>query len=375
MYSPRLVTSSYGLTLQYLLIHKWNELGCPAKIICYESSKMESNLPDAWKDEVIYEDSESPRITKDDIVIYPEVIQNNPLHASKVVRFLYNKPIVLTGLSVQYGKTDYIVSYSNYIDPAIPQLFYLKDERVLFDKLRKREKKDQIAVYFGKTNFQNLSETIKYFKEISHSLPKRMFFITRGYPDSHEEMLKILADSKLLVSFDGMTNTNYEATLLGTPALILDNSLCIDPAKFNIPQNGFLYDYRDLPKKMETINGEYQKYCSYLERQDAVLEHGLREIFLHFQRIETDEDYREKIAKRNKEKIEQDRVIWSTSRKITFSNIDKIEQIPNDFFCYMVFSLKIKFIFKKSIYYCKVILKKIGVFDILKRWYLKIKGN
>jgi hypothetical protein len=63
------------------------------------------------------------------IVIYPEVVQGNPLQAAQVVRWLLNKPGRLTG-SYNFGPDEMFFAYSGYADDppltgGAPRLFTL----------------------------------------------------------------------------------------------------------------------------------------------------------------------------------------------------------------------------------------------------------
>jgi hypothetical protein len=59
-----------------------------------------------------------PQLLDRSMVIYPEVIANNPLRASNVVRYLLNKPGFFTGIGVEsYGDRDYFLHFADEFRP------------------------------------------------------------------------------------------------------------------------------------------------------------------------------------------------------------------------------------------------------------------
>ena len=57
----------------------------------------------------------------DTIVVYPEIVNGNPLGAPKVVRWILNSPGALAGDENTYGKGDHYYMFANYFKVKYPE--------------------------------------------------------------------------------------------------------------------------------------------------------------------------------------------------------------------------------------------------------------
>jgi hypothetical protein len=171
----------------------------------------------------------------DCVVVYPEAITNNPLESSMVARYLMAKPYILNGAGIEYGEDDFIFSYSNSINADLDQYNLINPFLLELTKYKCKKKKGKISIYYGKcrleAKFKNISNIIKNAEEI--------YVITRTFPHSKEELYRNLAESQLLISLDPLTNILYEATILGTPVLTLDDIFDSSYTNYNYELFGF----------------------------------------------------------------------------------------------------------------------------------------
>lgn len=370
-YLQRYVANSNGISLLYDLVEKLSSMGKNAKVLCYQHRLLDVMIPVSLHEYIIYLDEQHVIITDSDIVFYIETTDGNPLKAKHVVRYLLNRPLVLTSHPVQYEPTDYLLSYSNYVDTSLPQLCYMKDERAIFEKYRTCKKKGTV-LYFGKTNPDLLSKEIAVFHSLEGKFPKPIRIIVREYPKDHLTTLEWLAKAELLVSFDGMTNMNYEATLLDTPAFVLDDSYHLQDIPFNVPQPGIFYQYQALSKAMALVKGSYPAYVKFLETQNALAFESIEKIENHFEKMDTDSQYREANKKRNEAKSLSDVQQWKGMNHVTYYNINTITQVPKDFYRYADKGLKkTQNGFALSL---KEVLKHLGLFHVAKKVYYNWKN-
>ena len=160
-FSPPYSFVSNGSKLGYALVNQLSEAGFSAYAVCWEPETHKNCLPEKYK-KITYEFNDfihgKIALHKNDIVIYPEIITDNPLQAKNVVRYLLNRPWFLSNQSIQYSDTDLLIAYSKLVDKDLPQMFLFLDERELFTKIREEHTKTQktVSIYFGKVNLYEL---------------------------------------------------------------------------------------------------------------------------------------------------------------------------------------------------------------------------
>lgn len=171
------------------------------------------------------------------LVIYPDDIGGNPLHAKYVARYMLASPFTLNqDLNIPSLK-DFIFCYSNLISNKMPQVNYLGNSKASSFPIHKVKKRNKVVIYYGKlrivNSFQGVYKIIKKFDEI--------FIMTRYNPLNQDDVFLHIAESKLFISLDPLTNLAYEANLLGTPSVFIDDLYAKEYKNYNYPIYGF-YD-------------------------------------------------------------------------------------------------------------------------------------
>lgn len=329
-YAPFYNPKSNGIAIFYELIRILNHAGIEAKVLCYENEMYNFEIPDEIKPYYVSKAAMPSSVADDDIVIYPETVKENVLKAKNVVYWLLNKPGVLTGESISYQPEYVFVSYSTLVHEGLPQLFIMKDERLLFDKLRSECEKNEksVSVYFGKVNKENICEKNKQLEEIlKHYDDIRI--ITRMSPGDRENTLKTIAQSDLLISYDALTNLNYEATLLGTPVLIMNDFYNIKNTDYNAGKFGCAFDEKEIQLARGTVEQAYVEYCRILEKQDNAVVEVVNGLVNQLKRIKNDpQTLLENVAVN--EKIMVDFKNFEEKINGPFSNINFPYEIPNE---------------------------------------------
>jgi hypothetical protein len=200
VYAPSYTDKSAGAWVLHFLCDQLNKIGYQAKIFIYEPSQIvnpQFNTPIGY--------------IEGSVVIYPEIIVNNPLNATKVVRYLLNKEGALQKKMINWGKTDYPLAFSKAFRGDCETLFYFpSDLSIFYDNGTKRT---QNAFYIGK-GFLN------------GDCPKLdCFEITRTFPSTKQELADVLRRSKILFSYDACSGTNIDAALCGCLPYFLQKPL------------------------------------------------------------------------------------------------------------------------------------------------------
>ena len=142
------------------------------------------------------------------IVIYPEVITNNPLNASKVVRYLLNKEAAIDGKPIEWGINDFPLTYSKLYKDDCDVLFYpIVDLEAVINK---NETRQYNSFYIGKGSKYAVCPPLPDCQEIT-------------IQTAREEYLDILNKSKILFTYDTLTSINLDAALCGAiPYFLLE---------------------------------------------------------------------------------------------------------------------------------------------------------
>lgn len=305
---------SFGIVCQYEFVRVLNKNGIPARFFCSEGRDPAFPIPDEYLAFTTYGSPGKLTLAPDDIAVYPETIPDNPLHAKRVIRWLLNRPYSLTSEGIKYGSRDQIFAYSKYVNPDLPQMFYLPDEREMFAEIRKNGKHDRktVAMYFGKTHLDVLKDRKEEIAGILSEYENRQV-ITRMSPENRRDALRLIADSDMLLSFDPFSNMNFEANILGVPVLIFEDAYGIKDREFNIPLRGFAYSVNELEEKKTQIEQVFRDYCTGIENQEKNIVENVRTAIRAFEAMESDPALEEENRERNK-KIEEDDLLQYQSR-------------------------------------------------------------
>jgi hypothetical protein len=174
------------------------------------------------------------------VCILPDAI---PFELSKKLNFrwrvwyLLNRPSFLTKQPLFYYENDIFISYSKLVSVFDYQFFLnspIPEVENIISALKEKKirKKNQIIVYWGKSRSRNF-KVLFLLKILSLGFTK-IIPINRRYPVDKKQLYTLISESRLLISFDPLTNLNYEANLCRTPCLIADNYMQIDYRKYNI---------------------------------------------------------------------------------------------------------------------------------------------
>lgn len=134
----------------------------------------------------------------DAIVIYPEVITNNPLNAKKVVRYLLNKEAAIDGKPIEWNANDFPMAYSKLYKDCDTLFYPIADT----DTVNRNESRKYNSYYVGKGSKYAICPPLPGCQEITTSTLR-------------EQFIDILNKSKILFTYDTLTSTNLDAALCG----------------------------------------------------------------------------------------------------------------------------------------------------------------
>lgn len=287
---------SNGLRLAYEIVFYLDKYGYDARCVIDADDLDIDDYPSRYRAFLIGRNALN--LDDEDIVIYSEIIHGNPLNAKRVIRHIMNRIGAFSFERYSFGPADFCVTYNSAIDSMLPVFYCQKDEIQLFENIRSSEsqsgKKKAVSIYFGKVRYEKLAGYSPLVRDIC-SRYEKVNIITRKVPADREEMLCIVRDSDFLISFDALTNLNYESTLVGTPVLLLDDYFCIRN-EIEINHYGFAFDVSELDKAYGSLEYAWEEYIGIIKNQGKDFHKIIDAAVAHFTKIASDTDYAERYA-------------------------------------------------------------------------------
>jgi len=142
----------------------------------------------------------------DDILIYPEVVVGNPLHAKNVVRYVLNREGILTGNKMNAGENDFIFawpklyypsSHANLLKFSIPSFFNDLDTKFALER-------NIDCTYIGKGSIYKNCPIIPNTLEIN-----------KHNPINKPALADLLRNTRFLYTYDTLTSIINESILCG----------------------------------------------------------------------------------------------------------------------------------------------------------------
>lgn len=253
----------------------------------------------------------------------PDILPEIPcLHR---IWYLMNKPWLLTGLPTNYRPQDAVVSYSGLVSKTHFNVFFNR-KFTDFDPASREHheaianKRDLILIYTGKSRAMHIDKQIA---SLIRTTRAEVVCIHRHFPSERSQLYQLLRSARLLISFDPLTNLNYEATLCGTPCYIPDNYMGINYADYNIPLHGMFEDSNRLVQFYQSgIPADLQKeifavyhtsISNHPETASSLVSY-CQHWFSMVQRGQTDSDIQSLLEHHNQLRLENDLLYFKTCK-------------------------------------------------------------
>jgi len=250
--APGYTEKSWGVRTLHQLCHLLNTMDVPASVVCLRRTATRPgwNTPLAQAHHL-----------REGIVIYPEVVAGNFLGATRVVRWLLNRPGYINGVVPRYGPDDYLVAWSRIIDDTLPILNLQTWNDGLFHPHDLPPKHGELFWVGKGSGAARLP-----------ALEERAVEVTRQWPRTHPELADLLRRSCTLYSYDTLSGVNYEATLCGALCVIIPNGPYQreDIAKGELGMNGIAWGTapEEIERARSTLPDAWPRYLSVVARQN-----------------------------------------------------------------------------------------------------------
>jgi len=201
-----------GIKMLHFLCHKLNERGYKAYMPCgYTNPEFNTPLASNLDQEHLRD------LQHNGIIVYPDIVPNNPCRFTNCAKWwvgiTLETPINQIGFSFsdmhqEFFQTKYNLSF-----------VYIED----FFKEPEIENRYTSCAYVGKGRILEKivpeigSADVNPFDTINSDCVR----ITNGYPQTRQEVAKLLQSSKCFYSYDNLTIMNTEARMCGTPVILM----------------------------------------------------------------------------------------------------------------------------------------------------------
>lgn len=240
---------SAGQRVLYQLRAALAQYGFDAKIFCYGKRV---------GDDAIFVNSLKDYDKNEDIIVYTEIIDGNPLGFKNVVRYILQDP-KFWGMSDAFDKREMLFAFDDICYKNVPYLRFDTIDRNLFYNAHTPKDVNCYFVY-KRGKFREVPE-IEGWTEIN-----------MHWPESREELAKLLQRTEYLYSYDDRSSILPEAELCGAKVKIITDDDIIDYTRgdeFNTDkleqQLRFFINETQNMKTSQNINKEgYYSYFDYL---------------------------------------------------------------------------------------------------------------
>lgn len=214
-----------------------------------------STFPDSAADVLLWEfGTPVPNlIDGDEMVIYPEIINDNPLGATHVTRWILYKEGILSK-PIEYGKRDLIFQWGQFHRPL---------KKKSLGVLRVRWTRTDIFRDFGQTRNQWFAHIVrkgnfkKPYEWKTRRHPPKSQFLDKILTTGLEEAAATFNNIRIVVCYDSESNWAYCAALCGCIVVIVPTRGISRKdywKNFPIAKNGIAYGWGDLLRAFRTKN-------------------------------------------------------------------------------------------------------------------------
>ncbi|HEY3755083.1 MAG TPA: hypothetical protein VGL42_02930 [Opitutaceae bacterium] len=218
--TPPYVGNSFGIKTLHHLAHALNEVGHQARILfmAIDGAGKQSfgfmGRPGGTNPEF-----NTPELASGDgfagtdcIVVYPEIVPDNPIGATRVVRYFLNVDGKVAGQKIALGPNDFELTFHQHFRPEAHFVLSNTGFHPAFHAANTRPAAQRMldVTYIGKGD--------KYVKV---GTIKDTLLITRNWPADQAQLALLLRQTRFFYTWDANSSINVEAVLCGAVPFFL----------------------------------------------------------------------------------------------------------------------------------------------------------
>jgi len=217
--TPGYVGNSFGIKTLHYLAHTLNEEGFTARLMFMTDDGRGKQRFGYAGPEATNPAFNTPPMTaadgvgdETDIVVYPEIVSNNPLNARNVVRYFLNADGRITGRKIALGPRDFRLAFHRMFRADAHLVLGNAEFNPAFQMGNARPISERTLdlTYVGKGD--------RYGKV---SVIRNSVLITRVWPPDQNQLAQLLRHTRFFYTWDSVTSLNVEAILCGAMPVFL----------------------------------------------------------------------------------------------------------------------------------------------------------
>lgn len=224
--APQYVEIIAGFRVLWKLAASLRERGYDAKVVLYNDISKVFFTGDGqspWGIETI----DAKDIDKDGVVVYPEIVDGNPLGVKTVARILLNKVNTFHKANIDSSEIRFAFTKAFLMDDMTERdVFYIPTVETDLFKSDGSEDRTNKLVYFGK------SATMRWNSELiekTKHLWADAIEIKRGpqdrFPNTREKLAELMRSGYILYTYDDTTAIIMEAAMCGCPVIVMTDRI------------------------------------------------------------------------------------------------------------------------------------------------------
>jgi hypothetical protein len=273
IYAPSYAQTSMGIKILHHLCHYLNLKGYPAFLFDFSrliKFKVNPQLISPILNENVINCHREANLSP--IVVYPDVVNGNPLNSNNVVRYILNYAGLLGGQK-DFNENELIYCYTKKISDKIDH----KNKRILFmpplinEQIfyqPENDSKRSGGCYYG-------AKYKEFHKQKTFPFTDNLIEITRDKKDSHttKQIGELFRNSEFFVAYED-TSLITESLLCGCPAILLKNNFFdgtqlaeFELSKFGSTNNIDVESIKNARKEIPLFLNNYRKASFEFENQ------------------------------------------------------------------------------------------------------------
>ena len=263
--TPLFNEGSDGVKVLHYLCHSFNKSGMKSSLVFIDPRDPSNNsFIAAIENQGINKEYQTPVVKnlneidlENDVIIYPEIVQGNPLNCRNVVRYFLNKNGFITGTSVKINSGEFILSFQKIFEPNahFNLYFTMQDEQLIPSREAIKGLGKNISLtHIGKGSKYGNTERVGGT-------------IGLDWKKSKEEYFILLESAKYLFTWDPLSGVVYDAVLRGCiPVIILPR-----PWTFEEINSQELYKPYMTIEEFELKQKFYENFDLFLDARDKMI--------------------------------------------------------------------------------------------------------